>query len=117
MPSGGFDGSPFAVGSGAGVASGSVGAALGSPLLELELELLLESSPGSLGGGCCWVGNGCWAAASEGVVVLGVGESGGVLGESGGVLGLAVSPGNGNCSAAELGFFAVGAGEVQGLVD
>ena len=39
-------------GSAAGVASGSAGVALGSPLLELELlELLLESSPGSLGGG------------------------------------------------------------------
>ena len=66
------------------------------------------------------MGKGCWAAASEGVVVLGVGESGGVLagaGESGGFLGLVVSPGNGNCSAAELGFFAVGAGELQGLVD
>jgi len=70
----------------------------------LELLLLLESSPGSLGGGC--VGNGCWAAASEGVVVG--------LGESGGFAGLAGSPGNGNCSAAD-GFFAAGAGG-QGLV-
>jgi hypothetical protein len=101
------------VGSPAGAASGSVGAALGSSLLELELELLLESSPGSLGGGC--EGNGCWVAASEGVVVLGVGESGGVLeglGESGGFLGLLGAPGNGNCSAAEVGFFAAGG---QGL--
>ena len=99
-------------------ASGLVGAAVGSSLLELELELLLESSPGGLGGGC--VGNGCWAAASEGVVVLGLaglGESGGVLeglGESGGFLGLLVSPGNGNCSAAEVGFLAAGG---QGLAD
>jgi len=107
----------LAVGSSAGV-----GAGLGSS--PLELELLLESSPGSLGGGC--VGNGCWAAASEGVVVLGLGESGGVeglgesggvegLGESGGFFGLLGSPGNGNCSAAEDGFFAAGAGGGQGL--
>jgi hypothetical protein len=55
------------------------------------------------------VGNGCWAAASAGLVVgLGVG-----LGESGGFAGLLVSPGNGNCSAAD-GFFAAGAGG-QGL--
>src|SRR5882757_9505764 len=110
VPSGGLDGSPLAAGSGAGLASGSVGAAVGSPLLEL-LELLLESSPGSLGDG--WVGNGCWAAASAGVIVFGAGESGGVLegaGDSGGVLGLVVSPGNGNCSAAEAGFLAAGAG-------
>jgi hypothetical protein len=53
------------------VASGGV---VGSSLLELEL-LLLESSPGSLGGG--WVGNGCWDAASEGVVP-GAGEFGGL---------------------------------------
>ena len=93
----------------------SVGAGLGSS--PLELELLLESSPGSLGGGC--VGNGCWAAASDGVVVLGLGESGGVveeLGASGGFFGLLGSPGNGNCSAAEDGFFAAGAaGGAQGL--
>ena len=103
----------MAVGS---AASGSVGTALGSSLLELELELLLESSPGSLGGGC--VGNGCWAAASDGVVFAGPGESGGLvdgLGESGGLAGLAGLPGNGNCSAAEAGFFAAGAGGGQGL--
>lgn len=70
-------------------------------LLELEL-LLLESSPGSFGGGC--VGNGCCAAASEGVVAPGVGESGGVAG-------LAVWPGKGNCSAVD--FLAAGG---QGLV-
>jgi len=77
----------------------------GSSPLELELELLLvESSPGSFGGGC--VGNGCFAAASAGVVDgLGVG-----VGESGGVAGLADWPGNGNCSAADF----LGAG-VQGL--
>jgi hypothetical protein len=92
---------------------------LGSSLLELELELLLESSPGSLGGGC--VGNGCWVAASDGVVFAGPGESGGAvdgLGESGGLAdlaGLAAWPGNGNCSAGEAGFFAAGAGEGQGL--
>jgi len=96
--------------------SAGVGAGLGSS--PLELELLLESSPGSLGGGC--VGNGCWAAASDGVVVVfvaGLGESGGVegLGESGGFFGLLGSPGNGNCSAAEDGFFAAGAGGGQGL--
>jgi hypothetical protein len=95
----------------------SVGVGLGSSPLELELELL-ESSPGSLGGGC--VGNGCWVAASDGVVVLGLaglGESGVEgLGESGGFLGLLGSPGNGNCSAAEDGFFAAGAGDGgQGL--
>jgi hypothetical protein len=72
----------------------SSGVALGSSLLELEL-LLLESSPGSLGGGC--VGNGCCVAASEGVVVG--------LGESGGAAGLAGLPGKGNCSAA-VGFLA-----------
>jgi hypothetical protein len=92
---------------------------LGSSLLELELELLLESSPGSLGGGC--VGNGCWVAASDGVVFVGPGESGGLvegLGESGVLVefaGLAGPPGNGNCSAAEAGFFAAGAGWGQGL--
>jgi hypothetical protein len=95
--------------------------ALGSSPAELELELLLESSPGSLGGGC--VGNGCWVAASDGVVVVerdesGLGESGGVegLGESGGLFGLLASPGNGNCSAAEAGFLAVGTGAGQGFV-
>jgi hypothetical protein len=67
---------------------------------ELELELLLESSPGSLGGGC--EGNGCWVAASEGVVVAGAGESGGFLG-------LLDSPGNGNCSATD-GFLAAPSG-------
>jgi hypothetical protein len=64
------------------------------------------------------VGNGCWAAASEGVVFVGLGESGVVVegvGESGEFFGLVVSPGNGNCSAAEVGFFAVGADGVQGL--
>jgi hypothetical protein len=64
------------------------------------------------------VGKGCWAAASEGVVdgagesgadELGAGESGAF---AGGFAGLAVSPGNGNCSAAE-GFFTAGGG--QGL--
>jgi hypothetical protein len=49
------------------------------------------------------VGNGCCAAASEGVVV-GVGESGGVAG-------LAGWPGKGNCSAVD--FLEVGG---QGLV-
>jgi hypothetical protein len=102
------------------VGSSGVGAGLGSSPLELELELLVESSPGSLGGGC--VGNGCWVAASDGVVVVGLGESGGAvdgLGESGGLAdlaGLAGSPGNGNCSAAEVGFFAAGAGGGQGFV-
>jgi hypothetical protein len=111
VPSGGFEGSPLAVGSSVGVGLGS------SPV---ELELLLESSPGSLGGG--WVGNGCWAAASEGAVVLfvaGPGESGVVVegdGASGEVFGLLGSPGNGNCSAAEDGFFVARAGGVQGLV-
>jgi hypothetical protein len=96
----------------------SVGVGLGSS--PLELELLLESSPGSLGGGC--VGKGCWVAASEGVVVVfveGLGESAGVVegvGESGGFLGLLGSPGNGNCSAVEDGFFVAGAGDGgQGL--
>ena len=52
------------------------------------------------------MGNGCFAAASAGVVDgLGVG-----VGESGGVAGLADWPGNGNCSAADF----LGAG-VQGL--
>ena len=95
--------------------------ALGSSAAEPELELLLESSPGSLGGGC--VGNGCWVAASDGVVVVGrdesgLGASGGVegLGELGGFFGLVASPGNGNCSAAEAGFFAVGACGGQGFV-
>jgi hypothetical protein len=95
--------------------------AVGSPALALgssapELELLLESSPGSLGGGC--VGNGCWVAASDGVVVLGLGESGGALeglGESGGLFDLLGSPGNGNCSAVEAGFLAAGAGGGQGF--
>jgi hypothetical protein len=63
------------------------------------------------------VGNGCWVAASDGVVVAGWGESGGVEGpgESGGLFDLLGSPGNGNCSAAEPGFFAAGAGGGQGL--
>jgi hypothetical protein len=69
----------------------------------LELELLLESSPGSLGGGC--VGNGCCAAASEGLVVE--------PGESGGAAGFAGWPGKGNCSATD-GFLAA-AGGGQGL--
>jgi len=61
------------------------------------------------------VGNGCWVAAAEGVVVLGLGESGVAgVGESGGFFGLLGSPGKGNCSAAEDGFFAGGAGG-QGL--
>ena len=49
---------------------------------------------------------------------MGLGESGGVegLGESGELFGLLGSPGNGNCSAAEAGFFAVGAGGGQGFV-
>jgi hypothetical protein len=86
--------------------SGASESALESSLLELELLLLLlllESSPGRRGAGL--VGNGCSLAAEEGVVVLGLGESGGA-GE------LAGAPGNGNCSAAE-GFLASGA--VQGL--
>ena len=109
MPSGGLEGSPLAVGS-------SLGVGLGSSPLELELELLLESSPGSLGGGCA--GNGCWVAASDGVVVVGLGESGVAVegpGESGGFFGLLGSPGKGNCSAAEDGFFAAGLGGGQGL--
>jgi hypothetical protein len=52
------------------------------------------------------VGNGCWVAASEGVVV-GLGESGAFAGG----VGLVDSPGNGNCSAGED-FFAAG---VHGL--
>jgi hypothetical protein len=56
------------------------------------------------------VGNGCWVAASEGVVVVGLGESGGLAG----LAGLAGSPGKGNCSAAD-GFFAAGEGGGQGL--
>jgi hypothetical protein len=66
-----------------------------------ELELLLESSPGSLGADV--VGNGCSSAAEEGVVVE-LGESGG------GDAGFVGAPGNGNCSAAE-GFFVCGGGE------
>ena len=50
--------------------------------------------------------------------LAGLGESGVEgLGESGGFLGLLGWPGNGNCSAAEDGFFAAGSGGVQGLVD
>jgi hypothetical protein len=85
----------------------SGGGGLESSLLELELLLLESSLPGSLGGGC--VGNGCWVAASGGVVddlVAGFGESGGVADLLG-------SPGNGNCSAADFG---AGVGGVQGLV-
>jgi hypothetical protein len=52
------------------------------------------------------VGNGCWAAASEGAVVG--------LGESGGVAALAGSPGKGNWSAADD-FFAAGVEGVQGF--
>ena len=52
------------------------------------------------------MGNGCWVAASEGVVV-GLGESGAFAGG----VGLVDSPGNGNCSAEED-FFAAG---MQGL--
>jgi hypothetical protein len=57
------------------VASG--GAFGSSSPLELELELLLESSPGNLGAGS--VGNGCSVAADEGVAdpVEGAGVSGG----------------------------------------
>jgi hypothetical protein len=55
------------------------------------------------------VGNGCWVAASEGVVV-GLGESGAFVGGAG----LVVSPGNGNCTAGED-FFAAGVAGVQGL--
>jgi hypothetical protein len=75
------------------------GTASGSALP--ELELLLESSPGSLGAGV--VGNGCSSAAEEGVAVE-LGASGG------GVAGFAGVPGNGNCSATE-GFFVCGGGE------
>ena len=75
------------------------GVALGSSLLELEL-LLLDSSPGSFGGGC--VGNGCCAAASAGVTVG--------TGELGGVVDLGTSPGKG-CSSAADGFFASGGGQ------
>ena len=62
------------------------------------------------------VGNGCCAAASDGVVV-GDGELGGGVeagaGESGAeAAGLEVSPGNGNCSATDF----LGGGGVQGLV-
>jgi hypothetical protein len=48
---------------------------------------------------------------------VGWGESGGVegLGESGGLFGLLGSPGNGNCSAVEAGFFAAGLGGGHGL--
>jgi hypothetical protein len=54
--------------------------------------------------------------------LAGLGVSGGEsgvegLGESGGFLGLLGWPGNGNCSAAEDGFFAAGFGGGQGLVD
>ncbi len=77
-----------------------------SLLLELELlELLLESSPGSVGGAV--VGNG-WSSAAEFFAGAGVGESGGAAGLLG-------SPGKGNCSATD-GFF-VSAGGVQGLVE
>jgi hypothetical protein len=55
------------------------------------------------------VGNGCWVAASEGVVV-GLGESGAFVGGAG----LVLSPGNGNCTAGED-FFAAGVAGVQGL--
>jgi hypothetical protein len=71
-----------------------------------ELELLLESSPGSLGAGA--VGKGCSSAADFGVLLVGLGESGG------GGVDLLGAPGNGNCSAAD-GAFAP-AGGVQGLV-
>ena len=71
----------------------------------LELELLLESSPGSFGGGC--VGKGCRAAADDGAVE-GAGESG--------ATGFAFSPGNGNFSTAE-GLFASGAEGEQGFAD
>jgi hypothetical protein len=57
-----------------------------------ELELLLESSPGSLGAGA--VGKGCSSAADFGVPLVG-------LGESGGGADLLGAPGNGNCSAAD----------------
>jgi hypothetical protein len=61
-------------------------------LLELELELLLESEPG-IGGGV-FSGKGCSLSAE------GCGASGaGVLG----AIGWLGSPGNGNCSAAEGG--------------
>lgn len=76
-----------------------------SLLLEELLELLLESSPGSLGGRL--VGNG-WSSAAE--FLAGAGASG----ESGGWAGLVASPGNGNCSETD-GCFASAAGGVQGL--
>src|ERR1700678_4390374 len=65
-----------------GGVSSSWGWALGSSLL----ELLLESDPGSFGGGV--VGNGCCVAASDGVVD-GAGVSGGAGGGGGGVGGFA----------------------------
>ncbi len=74
-------------------------------LLELLLELLLESSsPGSLGAAV--VGNG-WSSAAE--FLAGAG-----LGESGGAAGLLGSPGKGNCSETE-GLVALAAGGVHGL--
>ena len=73
-------------------------------LLELLLEELLLESPGSLGGGV--VGNGLSVAAG---LLDGTGA-----GASGELVGLAGSPGNGNCSAAE-GLVVSAAGGVQGL--
>jgi hypothetical protein len=81
---------------------------LSASLLLLELlELLLESSPGSLGGGV--VGNG-WSSAAEFLA----GAGAGALGESGGLAGFVASPGNGNCSETD-GCFASAGGGVQGL--
>ena len=75
-----------------------------SPLL--ELELLLESLPGSFGGGA--VGNGCCVAASPGEVF---GDPSGASGVVAGA-GLGGCPGNGKRSVVD--FFSAGAG-VQGL--
>jgi hypothetical protein len=69
---------------------GGLGAVSGSSAL--ELLLLLESGSAGFGGGL--VGNGCCVALLDGVVV-GVGVSGGAAGFT--------SPGNGCCSAADLG--------------
>jgi hypothetical protein len=88
----------------------SEGVSESPPLLELLelLELLLESSPGSLGGGV--VGNG-WSVSAE---FLAAGAGLGASGELGGLAGLEGSPGNGNCSAGE-GLFAFAVGGVHGL--
>ena len=83
--------------------SGEVSESLLLELLEL-LELLLESSRGSLGGRA--VGNG-WSAAAEPLAGTGAVASGVTVG-------LLASSGNGNCSETD-GFVASAAGGVQGL--